>query len=293
MKDYYEELGISPHASEQDVKERFRFLSHAYHPDKFATDSQREPAIEVFKLKSEAYKVLSVKEDRKSYDKKWKKVFRFSRVRNKSAGDLSGPASSIKTPKKLQKVHLIAGGVLSIIIVGVIITLSSRGRDTKENIVPVSTSPALAHASNSFPGIQDVLSINRNDFDSEIKFRKRQHQEINTFNNAVSQHNPDYQAATATLNLGDFDVMSGKLPLSINWKLWKNHLDREGYIIIPKDKIKALLKDGKHKPIYAYLDVVEDALRISKIALIGLEEEITVSFWPGGTVRHDPTSGMQ
>ncbi len=78
MKDYYEVLGLSPHASEKDIKERFRFLSNAYHPDKFATSSHSDiaQAEELFKLKSEAYQVLSVKESRKSYDKKWKKKWK-------------------------------------------------------------------------------------------------------------------------------------------------------------------------------------------------------------------------
>ncbi len=298
MKDYYEVLGISTQATEKEVRERFRFLSHAYHPDKFATSSQKKQAEELFKLKSEAYQVLSVKEKRTLYDKNYnkknsKKSFSFSKVDNNNVVDLDSSTSNIKDLKSLKKMYIIGGGILGIFIVaGIIMNLSSSSRSTKGGFVPVSTSGALEHAKSSFPRIQDVLSINRNDFDSEIKFRKRQQQAVSTFNNAVMQHNPDYQAATATLNLGDFDAKSGKLPLSINWKFWTNQLDREGYITIPNDKAKALLKDGKKKPIFVYLDVVEDALSISKISLIGLEEEMTVSFWPAGTVKHDPTSGM-
>ncbi len=290
MKDYYEVLGISPQATKEEVKERFRFLSHAYHPDKFATSSQREQAEELFKLKSEAYKVLSVKEARTSYDKKRKKFARFSEAKN-LPGNLGGPASSIENQKSFRKMYLIGFAILIIVITGVI--LSSRGRSTKDGFVPIPTSSALAYAKSGLPGIKDVLSIQRKDFDSELKFRKRQQQAVGTFNNAVRQLNPDYQAATATLSLGDFDAKSGKLPISINWKLWTNQLDREGYITIPNDKAKTLLKEGKQKPIYAYLDIVEDTLKISKIALIGLEEEMTVSFWPAGTVRNDPTTGMQ
>jgi len=77
FKDYYEVLGVSPQASEKDVKERFRFLSHAFHPDKFATPTQREHAEELFKIKSEAYQVLSVRESRILFDKKRKKALRF------------------------------------------------------------------------------------------------------------------------------------------------------------------------------------------------------------------------
>ncbi len=164
MKDYYEILGLSPHASEKDVKDRYRLLSNTYHPDKFATSSSsdRAHAEEIFKLKSEAYRVLSVKESRSSYDKKWKKKwkkkFRISSVKNVSVGDLSGPVSSIKSPKKLQKMYLVTGGALAVIIVGVVITLSGRGRDTKDNLVPVSTSATLAPASNSLHGSNDAIS---------------------------------------------------------------------------------------------------------------------------------------
>ncbi len=293
MKDYYKVLGVSPHASKEDVKERFKFLSHAFHPDKFATPSQRKQAEELLKIKSEAYQILSVKESRTLYDKKRRKALRFSDTENNNIGDLEGPASSIKKPKSLQKKYLIGFGILTLIIAGVIINLSSSSRSQKKGFVPVPSSTALAYAKNGFPGIQDVLSINRNGFDSEVKFRKRQQEAVITFNNAVKQHNPDYQAAIATLSLEGFDARSGKLPLSINWELWTKQLDREGYIIIPNDKAKALLKEGKQKLVYVYLDIAEDALKISKIALIGLEEEITVSFWQGGTVRYDPTSGMQ
>ncbi len=292
-KDYYEVLGVSPKASQKDVKERFRFLSHAYHPDKFVTPSQREQAEELFKIKSEAYQVLSVKESRTLYDKKRKKALRFFEAGNNHAVGLDGPASSIKNSKSHQKMYLIGVGVLVLIIAGVIINLSSSSQNTKNGYVPIPTSTALEYAKSGFPGIQNVLSIKRKDFDSEIKFRERQHQAIITFNSAVNQLNPDYQAATATLSLKDFDAKSGRLPLTINWKLWTNQLDREGYITVPNDKAKLLFQEGKQKPIYAYLDIVEDTLKISKIGLIGLDEEIKVSFWSGGAVRQDTVSGMQ
>jgi formylglycine-generating enzyme required for sulfatase activity len=41
-----------------------------------------------------------------------------------------------------------------------------------------------------------------------------------------------------------------------------------------------------------YLDIVEDKVRISKIAMIGLGEEMVVSFQPSGTIKRDPISGM-
>jgi formylglycine-generating enzyme required for sulfatase activity/type II secretory pathway predicted ATPase ExeA len=202
-------------------------------------------------------------------------------------------ASNIKKPRKIKEIYFMGFGILAIIIAGVVINLSDRTQRVKEDFIPASVPISLVHASNSFPGIQNILSINRGAFNSEIEFRKCQQEAVDTFNNTVEQHYPEYQAATAALRMTGVDSKSGKVSLSINWNLWTNQLDREGYIIVPGDKAEALLKEGAQKPVYVYLDIVEDALRISKIVLIGCGEEMVVSFWPCGTVKHDPVSGMQ
>ena len=145
MKDYYEVLDISPKASEKDIKTRFRFLSHAYHPDKFATSEQKEQAEEIFKLKSEAYQVLSVKERRTSYDKKRNKGRRFSDGVSNDVGDIQNLTSSIKKAKSLQKMYLIGFGILAIIATGVIINISSQGRGIKDGSVSASAPTSLVH----------------------------------------------------------------------------------------------------------------------------------------------------
>ncbi len=174
MKDYYEVLEVSPKASEEDIKEQFRFLSHAYHPDKFATFEQKRQAEEFFKLKSEAYEVLSVKEKRTLYDKNRKKNRRFSDIRNNDVRDIKSLTSSIniKKPKSLQKMYLIGFGFLAIITAGVLINLLGQGRSTKSGIVPASTSTLLAHTKNN----QDVSSYNRSELVLRDAFRNP-HQE--------------------------------------------------------------------------------------------------------------------
>lgn len=69
MKDYYDKLGISPNATQEEIKERFRFLAHAYHPDKFPTANQKRFAEEEFKKINEAFQVLSDSEKRVRYDR--------------------------------------------------------------------------------------------------------------------------------------------------------------------------------------------------------------------------------
>lgn len=61
--DYYEQLGVSKNASEEDIKKAYRKLAHQYHPDKSGGDAEK------FKKINEAYQVLSNKEKRAQYDK--------------------------------------------------------------------------------------------------------------------------------------------------------------------------------------------------------------------------------
>jgi curved DNA-binding protein CbpA len=67
MNDYYNILGLSPNADEKEIKARFRFLSHAYHPDKFP-EEQKQCAEEEFKRINAAYQILSREDKRADYD---------------------------------------------------------------------------------------------------------------------------------------------------------------------------------------------------------------------------------
>jgi len=66
--DPYHVLGVASTATAAEIKEQFRFLSHAYHPDKFATEKQRKAAEEQFKKVYEAYRILSDPASRARYD---------------------------------------------------------------------------------------------------------------------------------------------------------------------------------------------------------------------------------
>ena len=63
-KDYYEILGVSKTASQDEIKSAFRKLAKKYHPDV----SKEENAAEKFKEAQEAYAVLSDEGKRKQYD---------------------------------------------------------------------------------------------------------------------------------------------------------------------------------------------------------------------------------
>jgi curved DNA-binding protein len=65
FKDYYQTLGVSKTASEDEIRKAFRSLARKYHPDVAKNKAQAE---EKFKEINEAYEVLSDPEKRKKYD---------------------------------------------------------------------------------------------------------------------------------------------------------------------------------------------------------------------------------
>jgi molecular chaperone DnaJ len=66
-KDYYEMLGVSKTATDEELKKAYRGLAKKYHPDSHDGDNKKE-AEEKFKQISEAYSVLSDKQKRAQYD---------------------------------------------------------------------------------------------------------------------------------------------------------------------------------------------------------------------------------
>ncbi|MDA4891186.1 MULTISPECIES: DnaJ C-terminal domain-containing protein [unclassified Microbacterium] len=64
-KDFYKVLGVSKDVSDADLKKTYRKLARKYHPDSNPGDSAAEAK---FKEISEAYAVLSDKEQREEYD---------------------------------------------------------------------------------------------------------------------------------------------------------------------------------------------------------------------------------
>jgi molecular chaperone DnaJ len=65
-RDYYEILGVSKSASEEEIKKAYRKMAIKYHPDKNPDDKESE---EKFKEAAEAYEVLSNAQKKSQYDR--------------------------------------------------------------------------------------------------------------------------------------------------------------------------------------------------------------------------------
>lgn len=88
--DYYNVLGLSKNASEDDIKKAYRKLARKYHPDLNPND---ESAQKKFQQINEANEVLSDPEKRKKYDEygeNWKHADEFEKARQQQGAYSSG-----------------------------------------------------------------------------------------------------------------------------------------------------------------------------------------------------------
>ncbi|MBN2548452.1 MAG: J domain-containing protein [Anaerolineales bacterium] len=68
MEDYYQTLGVSQNASQEEIKKRYRFLAKAYHPDRFTDNEAKNQAQGEMQKLNQAYEILSDPVKRAKYD---------------------------------------------------------------------------------------------------------------------------------------------------------------------------------------------------------------------------------
>ena len=68
MKDFYAILGVQPNASQAQIREKYRFLAKAFHPDVNPSPAAKEAMAGA----NEAYEVLGDPKKRRAYDLQYK-----------------------------------------------------------------------------------------------------------------------------------------------------------------------------------------------------------------------------
>ena len=68
--DHYAALGLEPGAGREEVREAWRFLLAAFHPDRFRDPGQRGRAEEITKRVNAAWQVLGDADARRRYDRR-------------------------------------------------------------------------------------------------------------------------------------------------------------------------------------------------------------------------------
>lgn len=96
-RDYYDILGLTKTASQEELKRAYRRLARRYHPD-LHPGAKKAEMEKKFKELNEAYEVLGDEENRKKYDQygfRWKDAEAFERARQQAGA--GGPGGEWRT----------------------------------------------------------------------------------------------------------------------------------------------------------------------------------------------------
>jgi DnaJ-class molecular chaperone len=103
-RDYYEVLGVSKTATQDEIKKAYRKLAVQYHPDKNPDDKAAE---DKFKELGEAYDVISDEQKRAAYDRYGHSALTSSA--KSSAGRVVAPVATSSRPSSAAAADVAVG----------------------------------------------------------------------------------------------------------------------------------------------------------------------------------------
>ncbi|GBO56751.1 chaperone protein DnaJ [Pseudanabaena sp. lw0831] len=141
-KTYYAILGVTPWASEIDIRRAYRDLSKLYHPD--TTQLPKDEAVEIFRQINEAYAMLSNADRRSDYDRRIQ-FSRFQYTVNKTPKNLQTndddglPSERPLSGGELFALMLIGATLVACLVLVVLVAWLRGDRLFPEAIAPIST----------------------------------------------------------------------------------------------------------------------------------------------------------
>ncbi|NJO14411.1 MAG: WD40 repeat domain-containing protein [Thioploca sp.] len=158
------------------------------------------------------------------------------------------------------------------------------GREVSRKITLVDTIPSLSIEDKEIK-ITDIFNPIQDSFETEIEFKKRQQflldnqsRLLNLFNQLVQKHEPHYQAGIAYLDKDNYNIKNNTFPVSIEWRSWANQFELpvQASITATQSEARRLWHEGSRKPVYIYMGMVGEQVRVNQQILIGLEQEWVV-----------------
>jgi len=155
------------------------------------------------------------------------------------------------------------------------------GREVMRKITLVDTIPSLS-IENTEVKVTDIFSPIKDSFETEVEFKQRQQfllnrqsQLLDLFNHLVQKHEPHYQAGIAYLDKENYNIKNNTFPIYIEWQSWTDRFELpvQASITATRDEASRLWHEGSRKPVYIYMGMVGEQVRVSQQILMGLEQE--------------------
>jgi len=133
--------------------------------------------------------------------------------------------------------------------------------------------------------ILNHLDVTQKKIETDKEFIERRQKQLDDYNKEIQKHTTNYQVGTVEIKEEDFDLRTNYLSLQIKWNdcLSKNSSfkilqSQPSTIMISREQLKEMLKEGSHKQVFIYFKLDEQpALKkttiVDKVVLMGLNQE--------------------
>jgi uncharacterized protein (UPF0147 family) len=162
----------------------------------------------------------------------------------------------------------------------------------KDKLIPKEIRPVSKQ-------ILEKLYVTQKNTETDKEFIERRQILLDQYNQEIQKRTVNYRAGVVEIKEDNFNIKTNTLYLSINWGDWvekhhsvkknllpeivnglftKTSIPRTATIMISRDQLNEMLKEGSHKQVFIYFKLDEQpALKkttiVDKVVLMGLNQE--------------------